>query len=476
VQRLLLFALIAASYLLFAGAPRWTLAPLLALALAATLAAPRRALAFEPTQRALDVALAAIAAGLAVQAVLWPRAVAALLSPHGEALRASVGITARLSGAAAWTPLSIDAMATWFAAGNVVLAALTFWIARGVFGAGGSVRTFCRVMAAIGAAAALVAVLQRAATPQLVLGVLTPDSRAAKPFGAFVNRNHFAGWLMMIVPLVSGYLVAHTRIHLADEREWRGCVRGFLRSGALLIAAAVVVMTAVLALSLSRSALLGIGAAAVFAWIAARPRLAVDQRMWPFLIGAAGLGALAVFGLVDLDAWAARIENTLTLTERPDSRLVIWRETLPLVRDFWAVGTGGGTYSTAMLVYQQSAIWIPHLAAWAHFNQAHNHYLHVAAEGGLLVGAPVAAALAALGASVRRSLAAERTELFWIRLGAAAALVAVAAQSLWEIPLVMPANAVLVACLAAVAVHERHDERHRKTHPTGESTTSVPPG
>jgi O-antigen ligase len=135
--------------------------------------------------------------------------------------------------------------------------------------------------------------------------------------------------------------------------------------------------------------------------------------------------------------------------------MVIWRETLPVIRDFWAVGTGAGTYAAAMLVYQQSAIWIPHLAAWAHFNQAHNHYLQVAAEGGVLVGAPVATALALLAVFLRRSLAADRTEMFWIRLGAAAALAGVAAQSVWEIPLVMPANGVLAACLAAVVLHER---------------------
>ena len=463
MQRLLLLTLVAASYFLFAGAPSWTLAPLLGLALIAALAAARRTCTFPPSHRLLDLALMAVAAAVALQAVPWPRAIPALLSPHSGELRSTIGVAPQVSDLAGWTPLSIDGPATWIAAGTVALAVLTFWIARGVFGAGGGVRTFCRVIAVLGAVAALAAVVQRAATPQLVLGMLTPEARASRPFGAFVNRNHFAGWLMMIVPLVTGYLVAHVRIHSAGEREWRGYVRALLRSGALLIAAAAFVCLSVLSLTLSRSALLGIGAAAVCGWVAARPRMAIDQRRWPFLLGVGGLGAVAVFGLVDLDAWAGKLENTLTLAERPDSRLVIWRETLPLIRDFWATGTGGGTYSNAMLVYQQSQIWIPHLAAWAHFNQAHNHYLHLAAEGGLLVGVPVAVAVLALARAARRSLAHDHTEMFWIRLGAAAGLAGVAAQSVWEIPLVMPANAVLAACLAAVVLHERRDDRRR--HP-----------
>jgi O-antigen ligase len=323
------------------------------------------------------------------------------------------------------------------------------------------VRTFCRALAIIGVAGAVAAVIQRTATPDLVLGVLSPESTASTPFGAFVNRNHFAGWLLLIAPVVAGYLAAHVRIHLADHQHWADAVRGFLRSSALPVAAALAGTLSVLVLTLSRSAALGLGAAAVFAWIAARPRLDVAERRWLFLVGAGGLTALTTFVLIDLDGWAGRLENTLTLATRADSRLVIWRETLPIVRDFWTVGTGAGTYSDAMLIYQQSRIWIPHLAAWAHFNQAHNHYLHVMAEGGLMLAVPVAIALAALGRSARRALAQDRNETYWIRLGAAAALVGAAAQSLWEIPLVMPANGVLAACLAALVVHERRPDRHQ---------------
>ena len=44
-----------------------------------------------------------------------------------------------------------------------------------------------------------------------------------------------------------------------------------------------------------------------------------------------------------------------------------------------------------------------------------------------------------------------------MRAGAAAGLLGIAVQSLWEVSLVMPANAVLAAVLAALAVHERPD-------------------
>ena len=56
-------------------------------------------------------------------------------------------------------------------------------------------------------------------------------------------------------------------------------------------------------------------------------------------------------------------------------RLAIWHDTLPVVRAFWLSGTGVGTFQGAMAVYQRSK---PEVI----FNQAHNHYLQLAAEGG----------------------------------------------------------------------------------------------
>jgi hypothetical protein len=42
--------------------------------------------------------------------------------------------------------------------------------------------------------------------------------------------------------------------------------------------------------------------------------------------------------------------------------------------------------------------------------------------------------------------------MFWIRLGALAAIAGVLVQSIWETGLRMPANAMLLAVLAALAV------------------------
>jgi O-antigen ligase len=100
------------------------------------------------------------------------------------------------------------------------------------------------------------------------------------------------------------------------------------------------------------------------------------------------------------------------------------------------------------------------------FMQAHNDYLQLAAEGGLLVGTPVLVTLAILGRRVWASLDARSGDArsSWIRVGAVAGLAGVAAQSLVEFSLQMPGNAALFVVLLAIAVHQpavRPSHAHR---------------
>ena len=77
------------------------------------------------------------------------------------------------------------------------------------------------------------AVIQRAAAPGSVLFLIEPEARSANPFGAFVNRNHFAAWLLLIAAPVCGYFIARLRIH-PTCRGGTGAqsIGQFMRSGA----------------------------------------------------------------------------------------------------------------------------------------------------------------------------------------------------------------------------------------------------
>ena len=88
-----------------------------------------------------------------------------------------------------------------------------------------------------------------------------------------------------------------------------------------------------------------------------------------------------------------------------------------------------------------------------YFNHAHNEYLQLLSEGGVLLAVPAVIALVAAVNSIRSRLAADRTPLYWVRAGAVSGMIGAAVQSLWETGLRRPANALLFAVLAAFAMH-----------------------
>jgi O-antigen ligase len=397
----------------------------------------------KPRPGALEYALGAIVLFTVAQAVPLPAAIVRLLSPHASELRLALLVTP--SAAGSWRPLSIDQPATVWAAFVTVGASAMFIAARAVFSRGG-VRRTVRGISAMGLAVSAVAIAQAATAGRLIYWRYRTEYEGPLPFGPFVNRNHFATWAIMAAPLCFGYVIARankpgsgpssmvnrrTRLaRLADGRT-------------LWLTAAGAFMISALLLSLSRSGIVSLSVAGIVGLLTLRPRAAGGRGVWLLagVLVAVGIGV----AFADLPAVADRFTRS---GSGIDNRLRIWRETIPVVRDFWLVGTGAGTYRMAMLFYQKSVRIVQ-------FNQAHNHYLQVASEGGLVLVTMVAGALAALTRAVRDRLSADIHGTYWVRAGAVTGLIAVALQSVWETGLVMPANAALAAVLAAIAVHER---------------------
>ena len=476
MQRTLLLLLVATSYLLLAGGRTWTLAPLLVLAAAAAIAAPRRTFSFPTSQRALDLALIALLAAIGLQLLPLPATLVAALSPHADEVRAAIQITAFGQPAPPRATLTVKPAATLGALGTVALGVLTFWIARGMFGAGGSTRTVCRALALLGAVAAVMAVIQRAVAPGTVLFLIEPEARSANPFGAFVNRNHFAAWLLLIAAPVCGYCIARLRIHPTSRRHWRQSIGQLMRSSLVYTALAAFVQVGVLLLTLSRSAVAGLGVAAVTVGLLGRPRveIEIERTRMPTVMGIAGAVLLMIVLFVDVDGWAKRFEQSFGSEQVAFSRQTIWRESLPVLRDFWLTGSGAGTYAEAMTLYQQSRFWVGSMQRWGHFNNAHSHYVQVASEGGLLVGLPVLLALVLTAKLGRRAVRADKGEMFWVRVGAAAGLAGLATQSIWEVALIMPANAVLAGVVGGLLLYRRDPVKQDSAALTPEPLPSRP--
>jgi O-antigen ligase len=179
-----------------------------------------------------------------------------------------------------------------------------------------------------------------------------------------------------------------------------------------------------------------------FAWLmAGRRQLSLARRV--------GVGATVVFVSIAVALWRGSDADASFLSDPHDlfSRLDAWRDGWHLVRDFVCCGVGLNAYPTAMRFYQTRNLDV-------YVAQAHNDYLQLLAEGGLLVFIPALVAMALLVRAVRRNLAAARPESrgYWIRAGAAVGMIAIASQELVEFSLQIPANAFLFCTLAALAL------------------------
>ena len=393
--------------------------------------------------RALDLALLGMALVTIVQAVPAPRAIVDVVSPNDAVVRGALSLDP--TAAPAWLPLSIDGQATVWAALVAIGAIALFFAARTVFTSGG-VRQTVRGISAIGLAVSGVAIAQAATAGRKIYWLFPTEYEGPLPFGPFVNRNHFATWTIMAVPVCLGYIAARAgKASASHARSANPRIRlARLADGrALWLSAAGAAMIGALLLSLSRSGIVSLAGATIASALLLRPRSSSGRGWWlaAALIVTVGLGV----SRADLPALADRFTRSGSSVE---NRVRIWRDTLPVVRDFWLTGTGVGTYRTAMLYYQRSERVVQ-------FNQAHNHYLQATAEGGVVLLALIVCASVVLARLVRQRLATDASGYYWIRAGAATGLLAVALQSFWETGLVMPANAGLAAVLAALAVHER---------------------
>lgn len=416
----------------FGGAPAWTLAPAVA-ALAVSAVWLRPAVGARGT-RALDVALGCAVAWPLLQLVPLPPAWRELLSPHAGA----IDLALRFDGGALRSrPLSIDSAATLRAAIVAATAVGMFWTAREVCARNG-VRSLLRAVAWTGLPLVVLSVVLLAWVPGRIYGIWDPGTPAAQPYGPFVNRNHMATWLVMALPLLTGYVFARFQ----DRGGFGGLATALDARMVWLIGAAGAMLVGIV-VSLSRSAVVATLAAGLFGALVAARRSG-PARWGMLLVAAAAIGiVMSNPRAVDL---GRRFENSRTTPTW--GRLQIWRETVPIVRDFALTGAGAGSYGTAMLVYQQSDRKL-------FFNQAHNHYLQLAAEGGILLMLPLACAGVLFAAAAARRLRGERSPMMWIRAGACAGIIAALVQSLWETGLRLPANGLLFAVLCAIAVHGR---------------------
>ena len=283
----------------------------------------------------------------------------------------------------------------------------------------------------------LFAILQFASGAHKIYGIV--ETRVGL-FGPYVNRDHFAGLMEMLVPVAVLYIAGrHRRFSLA--------------ASAWSVPAAALALASLL-LSSSRAGLLALSAEILIATGALHSMGArTTGRRRPAMAAAITLLAgVMLFGYVAPD-WAAKRLGSIADIDSAWADWAGWRKSMTLDslrmwRDHPILGVGLGDFETAYPRYQSfpSDWWIDH---------AHNDYAEAVAETGL-VGTLLI--LLALGLFLRLAFRdwgrALRSQASWIRLGAAIGCCGMLVHSFVDFNLHIPANAAWFAVLAAIATTE----------------------
>lgn len=405
-------------------------------------------------------ALVAIGVVGLVQLVPLPAGVLAVISPGTlEYLRRS-----NLSYVAGLNPLTgaVPALSHSLSiAPRLTVRALALLLAPALLSAG-LCRSLSRTAASrlaigivvIGSVLALVGITQKivlgdhAFGGMRIYGFWEPESLLTTPFGPFVNKNHFAGWMLMATPLALG--LAGAGIARAQPRLRGRGPRNFLvwcsepeggRSMLLLVAA--IFMTLSLFMTGSRSGMTCL--AVILAALLVAARRLTSRRMLTVLGVLIGLGAVALLQWAGSDAALQRFGNN---PESLGMRLDIWTTALGVLRLFPWFGSGLDSFGTLMLVYQSEPRGMRYV-------EAHNDYVQLLMEGGIVTFALVIVAIAGLVLCIRHRFASadDGPEGHWVRVGATIGLLAIGLQSAVEFSLQMPGNTVLFAVLLAIATY-----------------------
>jgi O-antigen ligase len=313
--------------------------------------------------------------------------------------------------------------------------------------------TFLRGVIVLGVLAAFATLVQLTLTGQAAGRVygMFPPMNTFQPAAPLMNPNHTAGVLVMAAAAAMGYLASCVAVGWRRVKpEWRERMLWFAsRDGAesMLVAFAVMVMATGVIATQSRSGVLTlIIALALFVYVVVR-RQSSRAATLVVLVGSLVVmtGAASLAGL---DGITRRFASMSTAD--PTGRSAIWQSALSQARDFPLTGTGLNTFGVASLHYQD-----PSGRAVSANLEAHNDYLQIAAEGGLLLGIPALAAILSLATLIRRRFTERRDDarIYWVRVGAVIALAAIACQALVDFTLQMPGAATMFVLLAAVAVH-----------------------
>jgi O-antigen ligase len=261
---------------------------------------------------------------------------------------------------------------------------------------------------------------------------LTPESFK---IGTFPNENHFAAFLVLVLPAglgLAGYL--------ARQRRW-----GWLAA----IVACSGLGTVALMQTLTRAAWLGITLGLLAMLIVLVLAKAIPRERKLQATGAVLAVILLAIGLAP-DRAVQKAKAVVAFGDAPGAmafRQAVWNDSLPIIRDHALLGTGPRTFHLIYTQYRSTRDYLPTYFV----DYLHNDYLQYSIEMGVPAAVALVAVLVFLIYHLGRhgAVAPGRSE-FPIVLGILGSIVAFATAAFYSFELYITANGLLLWAMLAV--------------------------
>jgi O-antigen ligase len=378
--------------------------------------------------------------------------------------------------------ISLDAEATRLATEVLLILLIAFLLSANFLAKIPALTWLRNFLIFFGLALSVFGLIQRFTWNGKYYWMIEPSAEPPAPFGPFVNHNHFAGYIEMIAPIPVALIL-------------RRVVRGEL---ALVYGFAAAMMGLAVIMSLSRGGMISLSAGLMFVVafgfksskteelkggseeMEAETMKQEDKENFPYVIPSSCLlvyrtpsrfpyAASRAFAMIVmifticLGVWWAgadpviqRVENSKLAQNSMgaghggetffQSRGWIWRDTAAMIRDKWAMGVGLGAYGTAYPIYNS-------LDGTLLVEQAHNDYLQVMADAGIL-GAVIALWFIFLIArDIARASRHKSKVMSGTALGVGGGMIALLVHSIFDFNFQIPSNALLFLVLASVVSH-----------------------
>ena len=272
---------------------------------------------------------------------------------------------------------------------------------------------------------------------QHILYLKGPDSVT----GTFINRNYFAGYLLMVIPLSIGFLFSRETTQTNQFDGWRHRLSS-LDGKTLLIGFGVIVMILGLLFSASRMGILSLLLS--FSLISLLFRNPEKGKRFSKAV-------VLIFGLAVLwAAWIgldAVISRFFTASEDITSRSMIWVNTFQIFKDFPLFGSGLGTFVQVFPMYRSF-----HITGLV--THSENDFLQLLSEMGALGTGLLAILFFFLAWKVFSGIRALTSgePVRYIALGGGVGILALMFHSLVERNIQVPANAFLYTFIFALVL------------------------